>query len=53
MTICRELGITLEQGLDMPESHFQLWQAYFNLERESIKEQQNKHGQRRNHNNRR
>jgi hypothetical protein len=38
MGLCRELGITLEQGFEMTTTEIQLWAAYFTIEQEKIKE---------------
>jgi hypothetical protein len=38
MGLCRELGKTLEEGLEMSVLEFQLWAAYFKLEQDKQKE---------------
>lgn len=39
MMICRELGLTLQQGMELSVFEIQCWAAYFSLEQEQLKEQ--------------
>ena len=52
MGVCRELGITLAQGMEMSVYELKCWAGFFKLENERAKEQMN-NGGRRNHKSRR
>lgn len=51
MGVCRELGITLAQGMEMTVFELKCWAGFFKLENDRQKEQMN--SGRRNHKSRR
>ena len=46
MRLCRDLGLTLEQGMEMSVLEFKLWAAYYTLENKEQKKQEKRHGRR-------
>lgn len=42
MSVCRELGITLKEGMEMTVFELKLWAAFFKLENERQKEYMSK-----------
>lgn len=38
MGVCRELGITLQQGLEMSAYELKCWAAFFSIEEQRMKE---------------
>jgi len=39
MRVCKDLGLTLEQGMEMSVLEFKLWVAFYNLEQKEAKGQ--------------
>lgn len=42
MFVCKELGLTLQQGMDMSVLELKCWAAFFEIESEKTKELMNK-----------
>jgi hypothetical protein len=38
MQVCREIGITLEQGMNLSQFELKCWAAFFRIEQERNKE---------------
>ena len=47
MQVCKELGMTLQQGMDMSVFELKCWASFFKIEAERTKEQM-KNGRHRN-----
>ena len=45
MRVCKELGLTLEQGFELTELELKLWFAFFKMEKEAQRKWQQKHTQ--------
>ena len=52
MMICRELGLTLQQGMELSVFEIKCWAAYFSIEQQELKEHI-KHGGKNNNKGRR
>lgn len=46
MRICRDLGLTLEQGMEMSQLEFKLWVAYYTMEHKEQKKVEAQNGRR-------
>ena len=48
MQVCRELKLTLQQGMEMSVFELKLWACFFKMEADRTKEQMKNHGRHRN-----